>query len=125
MSFQEPVFPSNLAAADRSRIFFQNREREHTLKDGSIDKWQIEPAIVEIFSITICSALIVLGLSFLTVCLRLDNKRNKKIIEQKPLKKLPCYSCQFFNKNPYLKCAVQPSLALTKDADNCTDYQSK
>ncbi|BAY24984.1 hypothetical protein NIES2100_47830 [Calothrix sp. NIES-2100] len=38
---------------------------------------------------------------------------------------LPCIKCRYFARNHYLKCAVQPSIALTKDANNCADYQPK
>jgi hypothetical protein len=35
---------------------------------------------------------------------------------------IPCYSCKFLNNNCYLKCAVNPSIALTEDAIECPDY---
>jgi hypothetical protein len=34
-----------------------------------------------------------------------------------------CYRCKFFNNNPYLKCAINPSTVLTAEAKNCPDYQ--
>ena len=36
-----------------------------------------------------------------------------------------CRSCQFYAKNSYLRCAVHPSIVLTKQADNCLDYCHK
>ena len=36
--------------------------------------------------------------------------------------KVPCKNCRFFTNNPYLKCAVHPSTALTDQALNCSDY---
>lgn len=38
---------------------------------------------------------------------------------------IPCSSCQYFNQNFYLKCAVNPSKALSEEAINCPDYCSK
>ncbi|ACK72769.1 hypothetical protein PCC7424_4405 [Gloeothece citriformis PCC 7424] len=38
---------------------------------------------------------------------------------------LPCYQCQYFNQNPYIKCAVNPVTALTKEASDCKDFQPK
>lgn len=35
---------------------------------------------------------------------------------------IPCCNCQFFQENHYLNCAVQPSIVLTKQALNCSDY---
>lgn len=37
---------------------------------------------------------------------------------------IPCTNCRFFTNNPYLKCAVRPSTALTKQAIDCSDYQA-
>ena len=39
--------------------------------------------------------------------------------------KVPCKSCHFFATNPYINCAVHPSIVLTKQASNCTDYCSQ
>lgn len=33
-----------------------------------------------------------------------------------------CRNCLFFKDNPYLKCAVNPTDALTKQAIDCSDY---
>ncbi|MCC5620567.1 hypothetical protein [Nostoc sp. CHAB 5715] len=48
-----------------------------------------------------------------------------EIVSIKHLEQHPCKNCQFFNKNHYLKCAVQPFAALTKEALNCSDYKPK
>jgi hypothetical protein len=34
----------------------------------------------------------------------------------------PCKSCQFFNNNNYLKCAVNPAEVLTAKAKDCREY---
>lgn len=36
-----------------------------------------------------------------------------------------CTKCRFFNDNSYLKCAVQPTKVLKKEAQECLDYKSK
>jgi len=43
-------------------------------------------------------------------------------VNNNPLKQVPCINCQFFKDNHYLNCAVQPSIVLTKQALNCSDY---
>jgi hypothetical protein len=48
-----------------------------------------------------------------------DNKRNFII---NTLCKVPCKNCQFYSNNHYLKCAVQPSLVMTEEAKNCSEY---
>lgn len=45
-----------------------------------------------------------------------------KALTIKHLPEVPCRNCQFFTNNPYLKCAVHPSTALTDQALNCSDY---
>jgi hypothetical protein len=39
-------------------------------------------------------------------------------------KQVPCRNCRFFKDNHYLNCAVHPSIVLTKEALNCSDYCS-
>lgn len=39
--------------------------------------------------------------------------------------KIPCRRCRYFSLNPYLCCAIHPSLALTEQAIDCPDYCAK
>lgn len=39
--------------------------------------------------------------------------------------RVPCMKCRFFNMNPHLKCAVNPSVVLTKGAIDCRDYHPR
>jgi len=41
------------------------------------------------------------------------------------LNQVPCMNCHFFCMNPHLKCAVNPSVVLTKQAIDCTDYRPR
>jgi hypothetical protein len=45
-----------------------------------------------------------------------------EIIALERLHQVSCINCQFFSKNPYLKCAVHPCIALTEKANDCSDY---
>ncbi|WP_138497961.1 hypothetical protein [Nostoc sp. PA-18-2419] len=47
-----------------------------------------------------------------------------EIVSIKPVQQHRCKKCHFFNNNSQLKCAVHPSIALTKEAFNCYDYKS-
>jgi|GEM_PF-6691583 len=38
---------------------------------------------------------------------------------------IPCQKCSYFDNNPYLKCALHPLEASTKEAINCSDFQHK
>ena len=37
---------------------------------------------------------------------------------------IPCKNCHFFSHNQHLRCTVQPSLVLTEQAFDCSDYRS-
>jgi len=45
-----------------------------------------------------------------------------KILMMKHSEEVPCKSCRYFTNNPYLRCAVNPSVALTSQAVNCSEY---
>lgn len=49
------------------------------------------------------------------------NFRNN-LMPIKHLRKIPCANCQFFNSNPFLKCAVHPSKVLSPEARDCSDF---
>jgi len=42
--------------------------------------------------------------------------------KSKSRRKIPCFYCQYFSGNPYLKCALHPKTVLTEKAADCTDY---
>ncbi|MEH1870396.1 hypothetical protein [Nostoc sp.] len=46
----------------------------------------------------------------------------KMVFYAKGLDKLPCKNCSFYSNNHYLKCAVNPSIVLTEEAMNCSEY---
>ncbi|MFN6460377.1 MAG: hypothetical protein RMZ41_000835 [Nostoc sp. DedVER02] len=52
-------------------------------------------------------------------------QEKNEIISIKHIQQHPCRNCRFFHKNSYLKCAVNPAIALTKEALNCSDYSHK
>jgi hypothetical protein len=47
---------------------------------------------------------------------------NKIVFTVKDLHQVPCKNCRFYSNNHYLKCAVQPSIVLTIEAINCSEY---
>ncbi|MBN3870555.1 hypothetical protein [Nostoc sp. JL33] len=46
----------------------------------------------------------------------------KTVFPIKALHKVPCKNCRFYSHNHYLKCAVNPSIVLTEEAMNCSEY---
>ena len=43
----------------------------------------------------------------------------------KQMHDIPCTNCQFFTQDYRLKCTVQPFIANTEKAINCSDYRVK
>lgn len=61
------------------------------------------------------------------VCIIADTWKlnRKKVKSNHSLVQLPCKKCQFFSNNPYMKCAVNPHVAMTPAATDCADYRSR
>jgi ABC-type nickel/cobalt efflux system permease component RcnA len=38
---------------------------------------------------------------------------------------LPCTSCHYFKANMYLPCAVNPTVALKPESENCSDFRPR
>jgi hypothetical protein len=49
-------------------------------------------------------------------------KDNQIFLKKKPLSKFPCQNCKYFSSNYYMRCAVNPSIVMTKEAKDCPDY---
>lgn len=65
----------------------------------------------------------VMGWVLLTVMLSAILKvARTEVVGLETLHQVPCRNCRFFSGNSYLKCAVQPCIALTEKANNCSDY---
>ena len=63
--------------------------------------------------------LIILG------CCRLWVTCKEGITRLKRLHQIPCSSCQYFTGDYRLKCTVHPIKALSEDAIDCLDYESR
>ena len=49
----------------------------------------------------------------------------KEIENSKQTAQLLCKKCAYFNNNPYIKCAANPHIAMTKAANDCCDFQPR
>ncbi|MBN3962478.1 hypothetical protein [Nostoc sp. NMS8] len=111
---QSTLVEANLAKATHSDIKPQ---------DGDIPFLAVFLAHI---SFMIVWAIVVFLVS--SVCKALEDppenaaQEKDEIVTIKHLQQYPCENCHFFNNNRYLKCAVQPAIALTKQALNCSDY---
>jgi hypothetical protein len=81
------------------------------------------PTGLAIITSFLATTLIVVCLKRLQYWKNLDNSLTPPATDC--FHKTACYQCKFFNNNPYLKCAVNPSTVLTTEAKNCPDYQPR
>jgi len=58
---------------------------------------------------------------------QLSRKREQSVASDflSRLNQVPCMNCHFYCMNPHLKCAVNPSLVLTRQAIDCPDYRPR
>lgn len=68
------------------------------------------------------SLLTLLGIFVLLVRSISRKHQGKYLSVSRQSPQIPCQNCRFYNKNPYIKCAVHPHTASTKEATDCTDY---
>ena len=68
--------------------------------------------------------MIVCGIVIFIVSFFNNREKKDRIVNLNHLKEVPCRNCRFFKDNHYLNCAVHPSIVLTKEALNCSDYCS-
>lgn len=64
------------------------------------------------------------GLIFL-ILFSIWSSLKEGIKNTKRLHQIPCTDCRFFTNDYRLKCTVNPSIANTEAAINCSDYCSK
>jgi len=122
VSTQQSVHHSTLLEADLAKLTHNDTKPQN----GDIPFVAVFLAHI---SFMIVWAMVVYLVS--SVCKALEDppenaaQEKNEIVSIKYLQQHPCERCQFFNNNRYLKCAVQPAIALTKEAINCSDYCPK
>lgn len=62
---------------------------------------------------------------FVIVLIKWKAKEKARFVTLRNKQQIYCNNCRFFSNNPYLKCALHPSIALTKKAESCSDYHLK
>lgn len=96
---------------------------------SEVKQEQIPPDGLDVNDIALTLSPIVLLFSWVLFFLILQKIRtfldNKMVFSVKGLHKVPCKNCRFYSNNHYLKCAVQPSLVLTEEAQDCSEYSPR
>jgi hypothetical protein len=75
-----------------------------------------------LLAIPICSIIVIATISFIVSDIWKVARSGNRIVTINHFKQVPCRNCRFFTNNYYLKCAVHPHTALTKQAVDCPDY---
>jgi hypothetical protein len=77
----------------------------------------LEPVALPIRFFGACSLLGLCGWSLFSTALEI-------VARAKQMHRVPCTKCRFFTQDYRLKCTVQPHIANTEQAINCSDYLS-
>ena len=77
----------------------------------------IEPLVNLLRLLFACLLLTICGWSLFSLLL-------DALTRAKQMHKIPCTQCRFFTNNYSLKCTVNPCIANTEEAIDCSDYQT-
>ncbi|MCG6134551.1 MAG: hypothetical protein MET45_07785 [Nostoc sp. LLA-1] len=115
----EPILPNKVANNLKLRQVIQSEIRSEPPQQDSLD----------VSDIALTLSPIALILSWVVFFLILQKIRtvldHKMVFSIKSLHQVPCRNCRFYSNNHYLKCAVEPSLVLTEQAKDCSEYSPK
>ncbi|BAU67270.1 hypothetical protein STA3757_46810 [Stanieria sp. NIES-3757] len=64
-----------------------------------------------------CALISLIGLSLINFIL-------DAVARAKQMHQIPCTQCRFFTNDHRLKCTIQPQIANTEQAIDCSDYRS-
>ncbi|QSJ14763.1 hypothetical protein JYQ62_23060 [Nostoc sp. UHCC 0702] len=110
------ILQKKLAADEKIHQIIQSEVKQD---QGQIHSLNVPDIVVSLTPVGLLCSWIIFFLILGKVRTTLDNKIVFRI---DPLHKVPCKKCQFYSNNNYLKCAVQPSMVLTEEAKNCSEY---
>ncbi|NJO94631.1 MAG: hypothetical protein HC820_10430 [Hydrococcus sp. RM1_1_31] len=85
-----------------------------------------ETSVNKILQYGLSTGLIFFCTILFLILIRTWRLRRGKLIAIAPnFSQVPCKKCRFFSSNPYLRCAIHPSIVLTPKAVDCSDYWSE
>jgi hypothetical protein len=115
----EPTLPKKLIV-DRS--IHEITQKEVKQQQPQSDSLNIPDIAISLTPVSLVFSWIIFFIILRKIRTILDNKM---VFTVNNLQQVPCKNCQFYANNHYLKCAVQPSLVLTEEAKNCSEYSPK
>lgn len=125
MNSQDATFrPFRFHAVEQrspKNILIDAKQRQSVEKITYLDKENL-PDIGFLFFIITLSVVVILLIFRYS---RFGKMMAEKTLTPDVFHKIPCRSCRYFAYNPYLNCAIHPSLVLTNQAIDCPDYCAK
>lgn len=115
----EPILPNKVADNIKLRQVIQSEIRSEPTQQDSLD---VSDIALTLSPIALIFSWVVFFLILQKIRTVLDHKM---VFSIKSLHQVPCRNCRFYSNNHYLKCAVEPSLVLTEQAKDCSEYAPK
>ncbi|WP_414563991.1 MULTISPECIES: hypothetical protein [unclassified Anabaena] len=115
----EPILPNKVADNLKLRQVIQSEIRSQPTQQDSLD---VSDIALTLSPIALIFSWVVFFLILQKIRTVLDHKM---VFSIKSLHQVPCRNCRFYSNNHYLKCAVEPSLVLTEQAKDCSEYAPK
>ncbi|WP_276750585.1 hypothetical protein [Chlorogloeopsis fritschii] len=103
----------------------QTNQSEVQIDVVQLDNFFQPDTVIALGGATIIFVMIWAGVLLVISKMRRVTENNKVYFSVNSLHKLPCKTCRYFSNNYHLHCAVQPSIVLTEEAMNCSDYCPK
>ncbi|MDB9539865.1 hypothetical protein [Anabaenopsis arnoldii] len=96
---------------------------------SEVKQEQMQPDGINIPDVALSLSPIALLFSWVMFFLILQKIRtvldNKMVFTLNGIHKVPCKNCRFYSNNHYLKCAVKPSIVMSEEAKDCSEYSPK
>jgi hypothetical protein len=115
----EPILLNKVANNLKLRQVIQSEIRSEPTQQDSLD---VSDIALTLSPIALIFSWVVFFLILQKIRTVLDHKM---VFSIKSLHQVPCRNCRFYSNNHYLKCAVEPSLVLTEQAKDCSEYAPK
>jgi hypothetical protein len=112
----------NLAPSNKAKLILVSQSQAVTKPDLTKPEGIITPDEA-LFFIPFCYMIVSVILIFMFP--NVWKVRRAKIARFNCFNQVPCRNCRFFTDNHHLYCTVQPSIVLTKQALDCSDYHPK
>ncbi|MCY7278469.1 MAG: hypothetical protein LH702_33215 [Phormidesmis sp. CAN_BIN44] len=106
-----------------STLYAQSTTTESHSSSSSQDASSVAPQDAALLIIPLC--FVAIWAAVVCVISNTWKPSRKEIERSRQTAQLPCKKCAYLSNNPYVKCAVNPHIAMTRSANDCGDFHSK